>query len=118
MRGGGARAGPRSAEAEAFAEVVEAKGVGERCAVTAGFRGVVRLDDLVADPAGDEEAEDAVLVGERDEDSEDDEVDDAFGILAVVHGADAGDEAEQGGEAGVWLSGGRRWGDGAGSRVV
>ena len=64
------------------------------------------LDDLIADPAGDEEAEDAVFVGELDEDGEDDEVDDAFGVLAVVHGADAGDEAEQGGEAGVGSAGG------------
>jgi hypothetical protein len=79
---------------------------------------VVRLDDLIADPAGDEEAEDAVLVGEGYEDGEDDEVDDAFGVLAVVHGADAGDKAEQGGEAGVGLSGDRRRRDGAGGSVV
>ena len=101
----GRRAGPRFAEAETFAEIVEAEGIGERGAVAAGAGGVVGLDDLIADPAGDEEAEDAVLVGEADEDGEDDEVDDAFGVLAVVHGADAGDEAEQGGEAGVGFAG-------------
>ena len=97
--------GPGFAEAEAFAEIIEAEGVGEGGAIAAGVGGVVGLDDLIADPAGDEEAEDAVFVGERDEDGEDDEVDDAFGVLAVVHGADAGDEAEQGGEAGVRFSG-------------
>ena len=63
------------------------------------------LDNLVADPSGDEETEDAVLVGEGDEDGEDDEMHDAFGVLTVVHCADAGDEAEQGGEAGVGFSG-------------
>ena len=66
---------------------------------------MVRFDDLVADPAGDEEAEDTVFVGERDENSEDDEVNNALGVLAVVHGSDAGNEAEQGGEAGIWFSG-------------
>ncbi len=73
----------------------------------------MRLDDLIADPASDEEAEDAVLVGERDEDGEDDEVDDALGILAVVHSADAGNEAEEGGQAGV----GTRWGLPTGRRA-
>ena len=29
----------------------------------------------------------------------------ALGVLAVVHGSDAGNEAEQGGEAGIWFSG-------------
>ncbi len=67
------------------------------------------FDDLIADPAGDEEAEDAMLVSEGDEDGEDDEVHDAFGILAVVHRSDARDEAEESGEAGVGFSGDRRW---------
>ena len=74
------------------------------------------FDDLIADPAGDEEAEDAVLVGERDKDGEDDEVHDALGVLAVVHGTDAGNESEEGGEAGVGFSGHRRR-DSAGSCV-
>ena len=98
-------AGPCFAEAEAFAKIVEAERIGERRAIAAGLGSVVSFDDLIADPTGDEEAEDAVLVGEGDEDGEDDEVDDAFGVLAVVHGADAGDEAEEGGEAGVGFSG-------------
>jgi hypothetical protein len=34
-----------------------------------------------------------MLVGERDKDGEDDEVNDSLGVLAVVHGSDAGDEA-------------------------
>ena len=66
------------------------------------------FDDLIADPSSDEEAEDAVLVGEGDEDGEDDEVHDALGVLAVVHCADAGDESEESGEAGVWFSMHRR----------
>ena len=71
--------------------------MGERRAVASGARSVVGLDDLVADPAGDEETEEAVLVGEADENREDDQVHDTLGVLAVVHGADAGDEAEQSG---------------------
>jgi hypothetical protein len=79
---------------------------------------VVCLDDLIADPAGDEEAKDAVLICQADEDGEDNEVDDALGILAVIHGADAGDEAEEGGEARVGFARGR-WGrDGARDGVV
>ncbi len=98
---------PGFAEAEALAEIVEAEGVGQGGAVATGAGGVVGLDDLVEDPAGDEEAEDAVFVGQRDEDREDDQVNDALGVLAVVHRADAGDEAEQGGEAGVGFAGRR-----------
>jgi hypothetical protein len=45
----------------------------------------------------------------EDQDGEDDQVDDALGVLLVVHRADAGDEAEQRGEAGVGLAGDRRW---------
>ena len=100
------RRGPGCAEAEALGEVVEAERVGKWGAVAAGDRGVVGLDDLVDDPAHDEEAEDiAAVVGERGEDGEDDQVDEALGVLAVVHGADAGDEAEQGGQAGVGFAG-------------
>ncbi len=72
-----AGAGPCFAEAEPLAEIVEAEGIGKRGTVAAGLGGVMRLDDLIADPTCDEEAEDAVLVGERDEDGEDDEVNDA-----------------------------------------
>ncbi len=118
---GAGRAGPCFAEAEALAEVVETEWVRERSAVAAGTSGVVRLDDLIEDPTGDEEAKDTVFVGEADEDGEDDEMDDAFGVLAVVHGADAGDEAEQSGEAGVGFARERRrWRrrDGTGDGVV
>jgi hypothetical protein len=79
---------------------------------------VVRFDDLIADPTGDEEAEDAVFVGEANEDGEDDQVHDAFGILAVVHGADAGDQTEQSGEARVGCAGWIRRRDGACHVVV
>jgi hypothetical protein len=60
----GSGAGPCLAEAETLAEVVEAEGIGQRGAVAAGLGGVVGFNDLIADPTGDEEAEDAVLVGE------------------------------------------------------
>ena len=110
-----ASGGPGSAEAETLAEVVEAEGIGQGGAVAAGLGGVVGLDDLIADPAGDEEAEDAVLVGEGDEDGEDDEMNDSLGVLAVVHGSDAGDEAEQGGETGVGSPG---WRDSARDGIV
>ena len=108
MRSGGGSAGsvgPRFAETETLAEVVQAEGIGKRGAVAACACSVMGFDDLVDDPSCDEEPEDAVFVGERDEDGEDDEVDDAFGVLAVVHGADAGDETEQGSQAGVGFSG-------------
>jgi hypothetical protein len=67
---------------------------------------MVSLDDLIADPAGDEETEDSIFIGEGDEEREDNEVHDTFGVLAVVHGADARNDAEQGGQTGVWSSGG------------
>jgi hypothetical protein len=65
LRSGGGRGGtgPRFAETEAFAEIIKAKGVREGSTVAAGFSGMVGFNYLVADPAGDEEAEDAVLVG-------------------------------------------------------
>jgi hypothetical protein len=65
---------------------------------------VVGFENLIDDPAGDEDAEDAVFVGQADEDGEDDEMDDALGVLAVVHGSDARDDAEECGEAGIGLS--------------
>jgi hypothetical protein len=78
---------------------------------------VVGFDDLIEDPAGDEEAKDTVFSGETDQNGKDDQVDDPLGVLAVVHGADAGNEAQKGGEAGVWLVGWWwRWRDGAFSR--
>jgi len=77
----------------------------------------MRFEDLVEDPAGNEQTEDAVLVGEADEDSEDDEMHDALGILPVVHGSDAGDESEERGEAWVRFPGDGRWRDGTGGDV-
>ncbi len=107
--------GPGSAEAETFAEIIQAKGVGKGGAIAASLGGMVSLDDLIEHPAGDEEAEDTIVVGEAYEDGEDDEMDDALGILAVIHGADAGDEAEEGGEAGVGLTVVERRDGGAGA---
>ena len=100
--GGSAR--PRFAEAEAFAQIVQTKRVGKRGSVAAGAGGVVRFENLIDDPAGDEDAEDAIFVGQRDEDGEDNEMNDSLGVLAVVHGTDTGDDAEKGGQAGIWLS--------------
>jgi hypothetical protein len=86
--------GPRPAEAEALAEIIQAEWIRERGAVAASASGVVCLDDLIADPAGDEETEDAVFMGQRNENSEDDKVNNALGELSVVHGSDARDDAE------------------------
>ena len=69
---------------------------------------MVRLKRLVEDPCRDKDAKDAILVRERDENSEDNQVYDTFGVLAVVHGAHAGNEAEQEGDARVGRSGRRR----------
>jgi hypothetical protein len=53
--------GPGSAEAEAFAQIVQSKGIGQRGSVSPGLCGMVGFDDLVKDPAGDEQAEKAIL---------------------------------------------------------
>jgi hypothetical protein len=90
-----AGARPGFSEAKTFAEIVQAKRIRERSAIATGFRSVVALDHLVAHPAGDEESEDAVLVCEADKNREDYQVHNTLGVLAVVHGADAGDEAQQ-----------------------
>ena len=58
--GRGAR--PRFTEAEAFAQIVQSKWIWQRSAVAARAGSVVSLNHLVKDPAGDEEAEDAVLI--------------------------------------------------------
>ena len=86
---------PGSSEAETLAKIVQAKRIWERSAISTSFRSVVGLDHLIAHPAGDEESEDAVLVGETDKNREDYQVHNTLGVLAVVHSADAGDEAQQ-----------------------
>jgi hypothetical protein len=110
--------GPGFSEAEAFSKIVQAKGVGEGGAVAPSACGMVRLDDLVEDPASDEESKDAIFVGETDKDSKDDKVYQALGILSVVHGAYARDEAEKSGEAGIGFALKRRRRDGARNGVI
>ena len=90
-----ADARPGFSEAKTLAEIVQAKRIREGSAIATGFSSVVGLYHLVAHPAGDEESEDAVLVGETDKNREDYQVHNTLGVLAVVHGADAGDEAQQ-----------------------
>ena len=86
---------PGFSEAKTLAKIVQAKRIWERSAIATSFRSVVGLDHLIAHPAGDEEPEDAVLVCETNENREDYQVYNTLGVLTIVHGADAGDEAQQ-----------------------
>ena len=90
-----ADARPGFSEAKTLAEIVQAKRIWERSAIATSFSSVVGLDHLVAHPAGYEESEDAVLVREADKNREHYQMHNTLGVLAVVHGADAGDEAQQ-----------------------
>jgi hypothetical protein len=55
---------------------------------------VIGLEGLVQNPCADEDAEDAVVIGDADEHCEDDDVNQALEELAVVHGADPGDDTQ------------------------
>ena len=79
----------------------------------AGAGGVVGFENLIDDPTCDEDAEDAMLVSQCNENGEDDEMDDSLGILAVIHRADAGDDAQKRSKNRVRFSGQRSRGDGA-----
>jgi hypothetical protein len=52
------------------------------------------LERLVQNPGTDEDSKDRIVVGDRNQDSENDNVDQSFEELAVVHGADAGNKAQ------------------------
>jgi hypothetical protein len=65
---------------------------------------MVRFDDLVEDPTEDEEKEDAIVMDEAGKDGKDDEMNDSLGILTVVHGAHAGNEAQESGQTGIRLT--------------
>ncbi len=98
------------AQVEPVAHIVQSERIGHRLAIAQSLGGVEGLERLVDDPGGDEDAEDPRNVAHADQHGEDHDMDQPFEELAVVHGADAGDEAENPGSAAAGL--GRAGGDG------
>ncbi len=96
---------PRVTESHPFPDVVQIERVRQRQTVAASLRCVVRLDGHVKDPAEDKQHKDARDVRKHDQHGEDNQVDQPFGVLLVVHGPDSGNQPEQRGEAGIGLSG-------------
>ena len=95
-------------EVEPVAYFVQTEWIGKRLAVAPRDCGVIGLKGLVQNPCADEDAEDTVVIGNADENCEDHDVNQALEELAVVHGADAGDDAQNRGCYRIGRTCGRR----------
>jgi len=89
------------AEIEPITHLIEAQGIRWGLAVAERPGGMEGLKRLVEDPGGNKEAEDSVVFRDADQHGKYHDVDQALEELSVVHGADAGDEAENGSRRGV-----------------
>jgi len=89
------------AEIEPVPHFIKPQGVWWGLAVAQSPGSVEGLKRLVEDPCGNEKAKNAVVLRDADQHGEDHDVDQALEELSVVHGADAGDEAENGSSGGV-----------------
>ena len=93
-------------EAEALSNIVQTERIGNLEPIALGTRGLVGIENHVEDPAGDKHAEDFIhVVCKGCKHSEDDDVRNPLRELAVVHGAYAGNEAEQ--RCQSWIRGAR-----------
>ena len=79
-------------------QLIKPQRIGERFSVAARSGGVIGIEDLINDPRRDENAEDANNVRHANQECEDDYMDESLEELPVVHCADAGDEAQDGGD--------------------
>ena len=85
------------AKVEPVAYFVEAERIGQRLAVAKRSSRVVGLKRLVENPSADEDSKDSVILRDAYQHREDDYMDESFEELAVIHRANAGDKAQNGG---------------------
>jgi hypothetical protein len=76
-----------------IAQLIQAKGIRQRHSIAPRFGRLVRVEDLIEHPGPEEDPKEAVVLGDADEHDKDEDVDYGLKVLAVVHGAHAGNEA-------------------------
>ncbi len=92
-------------------DVIQPERIGQRQPVAAGHRRLVGVEDLVNHPGGHQDAEDpGCMIAQADQHGEDHDMRNRLGILPVVHGAHAGNDAQQAAKHGMWRAGKDRGG--------
>ena len=92
-------------DAQPLRDVIQSKRIRQRQSVSAGHRRLVGVEDLVEAPRRPPGCRRPHVVAQAGQHGEDHDVRDRLGVLPVVHGADAGDNAQQAGQHGMRRAG-------------
>jgi hypothetical protein len=83
--------------AELATQIIQPERIGKGQSIPASFSRLMGVEDLVKDPGRNEQSEDAVLIGQADQNRKDQDVNQCLHKLAVIHGTHTRDEPQEGG---------------------